>query len=671
MAIPPYLPQNQVYYASPWKYSIVSTTSGTSLFGMIPINNTDSYPAIVIKSHPKAKAVLAPFSFGEAYMSISDHYSMMRAVLTGSNAIGLSTRVNLAGPGEVSPFFYETNDNRGVLMLMNWNDFHVVNITVEIDFLKGRSVRDLRDSGALITGKSDGKLNVSLVQNEAKLYIIGEAVKPSVGIDVVSTPSEIIPSGKPVPVVVNYDTVGWGQCDIVVELRQRDSSRIFASASTNVNGKGCTTLHMFVEDYSRFDNTYMATSDGKRYYYRAVIRQWSDYSEARLSVDVEFLKPSTYLQLEFNSSSTVSTVVSWNYLPSFLSSAFRGLIAIFMSTKTASIDSKYVGKVQSVANTLLALGYQQSLDLSPYDYMNSDKGPFFWIARDDTLTVDGTRSTSLDFLRRRVKVLILPGVTVLSDEEVSNITQWVQSDDMNNVLVTTEGHVGRLNSPSSTNMKDPLASIFGMTPEATETLSIVLGNVINIVNTSSPIVEKVGTIISVPGGLPGDGWKSTDKGYALGIFESAPVLITNRCGGGRTFAFNFDVTQLDSDPYILNLWYGVNDYIQLDPELYKLRWELRCGPNLVNYIDMWVNNTWSDKYVEGSTKVIFNPSSTCSNAVYKGYLYPYYGDYVKDAIGYYTSDNDTSNAFKTSANFVQFLWVMAIVLCTITLFNSF
>jgi hypothetical protein len=628
----PLIKQGDFFYGVPWKYSTVEVTDGQMLYDMrIVDQTTERIPAVVMKAHDKAKALLFTYTMGEAYMTIDSHYTMLKALLL--NNLGMTSRVQLSGSGMVTPFYYETNDNRAVLMVMNWNDYNSTTVTVSADFMKGKSIKDLRKDHMLVTGSSDGSLTVTLGQNEVKLFVIGESVKPAIGIDPIATTQQIMPNGQAVPVSVNYDTAGRGSCGVTIELRQKESNRVYTSVSTSVSGQGSTTLQIKAPDFSRFDTNYKPSSDNVHYYYRAVISQGGDQSEVTMPVFVEMIIPTSDLPVAFDKSTAVTTNVGWNYLPSLKYNAFKGLIVVYKSTKTMAVDSTHEAKVKSVANTLQILGYQNSPNLGAWDAMNNDKGPMYWIATDNVLTFDGSAPTSVDFLQRRVKVLILPGVSVLSNDEIANITQWVNTPGGYKTLITTESNVGSTSA-------DPLASVFGVISGQKVGVSSATG--INIVNATSPVVSLLGTSVPIAlnGAVPGAGWNAVDKAYALAKYGTRPALIVNTYGGGRTFAFNFDITQLDTYEASLNIWRGVEEFAEVDPFVYKFKWEMRCGSDVVGSFESWVNNTWSYAYSPGGSSFTITPSASCAKASYAGYLYPYAGDYQKDAIAIYTSDND-------------------------------
>jgi GH35 family endo-1,4-beta-xylanase len=637
VAFQPDIAKDQKLYAVPWKYSTIEAIDAQVLYGMRIIDQTNEFlPAVTLKSHEKAKALLFSYTMGEAYMTIQDHYSMLKGLLVNSDMMGLSTNVQLTGSGAVTPFFYKTNDDRAVLYLMNWDDYKSTTVTVQVDYMKGKSIRDLRNDRALVDPNSaDGKLTVTLGQNEVKLYIIGDAVKPSIGIDPINTPASVIPNGVPVVVSVNYDTAGRKSSDITVELRQVGSSRVYATADKTVSGTGATTLSLDIADFSRFDSNYKASSDNVKYFFRAIIKDGKDQSEASFPVMLEFLKPTTDLASSVNATVPITTSVSWNYLPSFKFSAFRGLIVIFKSTKTIAVDPTHAAKVDSIAASLKELGFRYSPGLASWDTMDNFQGPMFYIATDNVPNFDGSSALQLDFLQRRVKTLILPGVTVLSADEIASIKSWVATPNGYKTLITTEGGVG--------GATDPLADVFGVVAGKNADASAATGLVVT--NSSSPVVAYVSSPINMAlnGAVPGAGWSTVSTGYALATYGSRPALIVNNYGSGRAFAFNFDITQLSDQENAKKVWRGVEQFAEIDPFIYKFKWELVCGSDIVGSYESWINNTWSNAYVPGGASFSIVPTDSCSKASYNGYLFKYGGDKKQDAVAYYSSDNDSSD----------------------------
>jgi hypothetical protein len=642
--LPPVSSEN-VYFASPWKYSFVQATSGKTLYTMMQMNNTDTtlYPAAVMKTHSNSKALFTALSFGEVYLSTQEHYDVMKSLLMGSDTLNISPTVQITGSGEVSVFYYEVSDGRALIEIMNWNDYTNTTVQLTIPNLQGRSIKDLRQGRKLISsGLSSNTMTVTMIANEVKLYVIGESQGASVDIIASGTTNIVIPNGKSYPVSFIYDTQNRGSCAVNVQLKKYGSDRAYSSVSTTVSGSGSANVQLSIPEYSRFDNTYMATSDGMNYYYQAQI---CGGAYATMPVLVDFVRPVLSLNSSFSANSPFSSLISYNFLPSFKDEAYRGLIGIFKSTKTAAVDSAHNDKVNAVASMLLSLGYQQSTaDLSAYDAMKGESGPFFWVFDDVTTTYMGNLATSLEFLQRRMKVVIFAGEMVLSDDEVSSFTTWLADPTIGAAIVTTEGGYGSM------------ASVFGVSASATR--SAAAGSSISISNTSTPITSQMTSNSWNVGTLSGAGWSSLTSGKALGTYGDRPVFIMNRYGGGKTFAFNFDVTALNSDPVAKQVWNGVIDWASLDPNVFRLRWEVYCGGGMLGSSDQWLNNTWSSVHTPRTLNMKISPSGSCGGgASYKAYLYPWYGDYQKDAIGYYTSDNDTSGTSTTKISVITLLLV--------------
>ncbi|KAL0479599.1 hypothetical protein AKO1_015074 [Acrasis kona] len=583
-------------------------------------------PAVTVKKHDKAKAMLFTYTMGEAYMTIADHYFMLKALL--QNTLGMSTRVQLSGSSSVTPFFYETSNDRAVLLLMSWDDYKSTTVTVTLDFLKGKSVKDLRKDRSLVTANSDGTLTVTLDQNESKLFLIGETASPSVGIDATKTSTYLIPSGRSVPITVNYDTIGNADSEITIELRQTSSNRVFAKSTKKVTGQGSTVIDLNVSTFSVSDVDYKSTSSNKQYYYLASITKAS--TQSRLSVLVEFLYPSlstdaesTSLPSKLTANQASSVKMSWNYLPSFRFNSYRGLVVIYKSSKTAAVDATHNAKVDAMANLLKSIGYQQTTNMSPWDSMKNEEGPWYFIGFDDVPTYDGLKTLSAEFLTRRVKTLILPGVSVLNAEEVSGINAWLNAEDSYNVLITTE-------------RVEALSNVFGVKTSAAGALS---GNSITITNATSPVLSYGDKkSITLSKSASGNAWSSVDRASALGTIGNTPVLIASRFGLGSTFAFNFDVTSLSADANVQKIMRGLDEYMTQSPFLYRLRVEALCGSNVVGFGDETVRSPYSLKYRPGSAEISITPSAGCDQPVYKAYLYPYYGEYAAMSLAQFSSD---------------------------------
>jgi hypothetical protein len=605
------------------------------------------YTAAVMKTHPKAKAIYTAFSNGEVYLSTKEHYDVMGSLLLHEKTIGLNPQIKINGSQEVSVFYYEVNDGRSIIEVLAWNDYSDTTVQLTIPNLKGKTVKDMRQGRKIVVASAESDvLTVTLQADEVKLYVIGEPQRPSIDINTNGTTTEVMPNGQPVPVNFVYDTQNRGTCQVTVSLKKYGMDRAFASASTSVSGSGQSTVKITVPEYSRLDNSYLPTSDGINYYWEAKI---CNDAFATIPVLVEFLRPVNPLNITVPGGQEIVTKMSYNFLPSFLDEAYRGLVGIFKSSKTQAQDSGHYAKVNKIASMLLSLGYQQSTpDLSAYDSMKGDHGPFFWIFDDVTPTYmeNGELATDLIFLQRRMRVIILAGDMVLSQTEVDNFKAWLADPTLNAAIVATEGGYSSV------------SSLFGV--GTTVTKAGAAGASIVITNTSTPITSQLTSTTWNTGTISGGAWSSLQSAKALATYGDRPIFVMNRYFGGKTFAFNFDITALHGDPIAKQLWRGVTDWMALDPNVYKLRLEMYCGGIMLGFADNWLNNTWTAVHRAGTLDMKIKPSGSCGGTSYKAYLYPWHGDYRSNSIGFYNSDNDT-----TSSNTVRISTVLGIIIAVI------
>ncbi|KAL0491109.1 hypothetical protein AKO1_002281 [Acrasis kona] len=231
----------------------------------------------------------------------------------------------------------------------------------------------------------------------------------------------------------------------------------------------------------------------------------------------------------------------------------------------------------------------------------------------------------------------------MSDAEVSALLTFNQNRQ-NSVLLSTEGSIGKFKS-DMTDGSSRMASSFGVYPVQYAGSS---GTTLTIQNINHPSVRGFSLKQNLTGIIPGVAYQSViyNYGYALSSIGDQPANILYTPGlTGWTYLFNFDAARSTG---IGSLWQSVMDHVIGGSAMYKVRWELKCGRNIVlTGADGWCG---SGNGTLLSTITVPNVCASSLLPILTGYVYPYYSSNPWfERTGYYTSENDAG--YLLSLNF--------------------
>jgi hypothetical protein len=632
-----------------WKYHKVLTTSGQTIVNMLlQRENNLLEPGIIMKNHGKAKSIIAAFSLGDtvcdALQCWTGHYTYYSGLFLSPQGLNMTPAITITGSAMVQTQIMNTENNMKVLYVTNWDDYSTTyGIQLVIPEIVGMTVKDLLDNRNLITASSDGVITLDMTPNDLRIFLIGEPIQPAVHFIYNQTVVDIFPTTTGSPIAVQFDTASsQSSCILRVRLLAQNSRSIYAQAATRVSGRGWTQTNMSIVDYSTINTQYLSSDEGAgntNYYYEAAL-SCPGYSTVTTTLNVLLSWPVAPKQVatSVTANTPVATTISWENLPISRLNAFQGVVGIWNSTKTGSIDPSHYDKVAAVAATLESIGYVLTRMIA-WDQGLQDYGPLYHIFN-DSIPSDptGMGSLSVHYFGEYVKYLILPGVTVLSDSEAANLRTWVTHPNFTDItLISTEGGVGRLDENGNPG-EHRLADLFGVSSTLTSTSANVQ---VKITDPNHPITYLVAgnTFSSVAPAA----YVNVTTGIAHGTINDGtntyPAIITNQISDwSKAMTFNFDITNVGTYQ-AKQLWNSFSTWMHCNALIYKMTWRALCKNATIATNDTFIITG------TGTQIVSVTPNETCSglDLVWEGYLY--YWNVTEplskdNNLGYYTSAND-------------------------------
>jgi len=288
-------------------------------------------------------------------------------------------------------------------------------------------------------------------------------------------------------------------------------------------------------------------------------------------------------------------------------SAFPTMVGIYYSNATQKVDSSHYGKVQAVAAQLRQMGMVENTNVA--DAMNSIlqlDGIQYSII--NNLTLIGTNEIGKWF-----GVVILPGVSVLSDNDTACINNFL-ANTVNGIIVATEGGIGSGNNSRNAAVA---ASWFGVQPAvSTGTPDDLID--ITVTDNNNPTLRNFtnGAVIQARRGLQ---WNQLTTGKpTAAAADGTPAYIYNHIDGllGKTLLLNFDITTNTSAQGLYN---GLIEYMYHHDQVLKMKWQLMCGDK--------VQADGGETWVATSTGTVTFPviaNQVCHNvSTWLGYSYPW------------------------------------------------
>ncbi len=638
------------YTFNVWKYHKLSTITGTTVLATMTVpNDTTVYPAVVLKTGTKAKGILTAFPMGDINCTRgcdmdsirSAQYRWYKAIFQSATGFNIQPSFITTGAERVQTSFLKIGDGTNswyAIYLSNWSDKTAETVTVTSTLTVGDVVKDMLNGRTVLTTKSTGAITRRLDPLETVIYLSGEPQFPYIYISSNGTPTDLFPMLYTVTPSVDYDTLGL---TMYVTLEVKSSLGVsYGTAKSMVKGNGRVTLQLYLTDASlSAADKLVQSSEGVSYYmiaYLSLAESCLTILASRIdNVLVSWpLKPKA-LPAKLQVSSLSNTTLSWENHPVERLRLFRGIIAVFNSTKTAAIDPSHYKKVQGVVNHLITMGYKQSY-LQATDNVLLDSGYLFTVIIDTNTT-----QTSGEFLAKYMQIVILPGVLVMSDAEC-NAMWYLATNDQNSVVISTEGRVG-MYKPDLTLGETRLASFFGMkygTATDNAPTDVTTLYVKNINHPSSRTFPKVNG--TVPNVITGIGWADCEWGTPLGSVDNYPALVLHTptlSKKGTTYLFNFDAATSPISKELSELWRTVIEAAIGGSAMYKIRWELKCGRSSVIIGDDQWCPTGNGTVL--SSMVTPNVCPSTLIPILTGYVYPWWSSNPwYERKGFYTSEND-------------------------------
>jgi hypothetical protein len=646
-----------------WKYhkiSLVSGAGGTILATMAVPNDTTLYPGVVLKTLTKSKAILVTFPLGDVNCTSScpsmdsiwsAQYKWYKAIFNSATGFNIQPAIITSGSEKVQASYLKIGDSSSswyAIYVTNWSDKSTETVSVTSSLIVGYTIKDMLNGRVVLQTKSAGVITATLDPLETVIFLSGEPSWPYIYISANSTPTDLFPMLYTVAPNIDYDTLG---STMYITLEVRSSLGIvYGSAQSMVQGNGRVTLQLYLTDASlSAADKLLSSSEGVSYYYIAYLSLSTTCSTIiTTTIDNVLvswpLKPAASLPTSLKVSGPIVTPLQWENHPVDRLKLFRGMVAVFNSTKTGAIDPSHYKKVQGVINQLIAMGYQRSF-IVPSDCTLLENGYLYTVISDTNTT-----QTSGWFLAQYTQVVILPGVTVMSDGE-TDAMWYLANNDQNSVVVSTEGRVG-MYKPDMTVGESRLSSFFGMQNIPADTSPTTVTN-LSVNNNNHPSVRtfpKVNaTVYNVTTGIA---WGVAGWGYPLGSVGANPALIFFSPGPkGASYLFNFDAATSASTKELAQLWSTVVEHAIAGSSMYKIRWELKCGRSSVIIGD----DLWCPTGNGTVTSNMITPNICPSTLIpiLTGYVYPWWSSVScfilstknlqnswYDRKGFYTSEND-------------------------------
>ncbi len=658
-----------------WKYHKILSTSGQTIVNMLlQAENNYLTPGVVMKNHTSAKSIISMFSLGdtncEALQCWTGHYTYYSGMFLSAQGLGMTSSVTVTGSAMIQAQLMDTQNGMKLLYWTNWDDYSTTIITLTIPEIIGKTVKDLLNSRKVISENSDGTINLTVYPNQVGVYLIGEPLKPSVTFLYNQTNVDIMPTLSGSPIALRFDTsTSATSCVLSVKLRAEGSSLIFAKAATKVKGIGWTKTNVTIRDYDLMNTAKYQSTDGgsQSYYYEATLScDGLETASSTINVMLSWPVSPNTLPKAVTAGEPFSTTLSWENFPIARLNAFQGVVAIWNSTKTGAIDPSHYTKVDSIVATLEKVGYY-STRMIAWDEGLQDYGPLYHVFNDtfpDDTTGQGNLAVS--YIGEFIKYLILPGVTVMSDVETTNIRTWLTHPNFTDItLISTEGGVGRLDE----NMQDGtsrLADLFGVG----NAVSSVSSAQLDINDLNHPITySSVNTSFTV--GTGASVFTTTTTGVAHGKLvdgngASYPAFIINQMStDAKALVLNFDITNAGAMDTVA-MWTSITTWMHTNSLINKILWTASCANQTIATSDVWIVQG------TGSQSVTMTPSTSCSGTdlVFEGFVY--YWNVTENAtmaennIGYFTSANDNT-PFQSGASVLEYSLLVVVLLVLVCL----
>ncbi|MFO1459757.1 MAG: beta-galactosidase [Verrucomicrobiota bacterium] len=263
-----------------WKYwSGLSVVSGSTV-----VTYSGNQPALHLQDLGTARTAITTLALGdvrEVAGQVEPHnwemrYDWLHAVYRDHFAMVPPMELTGVGSRFVFPDFRVCRNGSILIGLLNGHTNAAQVVLKAPTLLKGRLVEDLT-SGGVLDRNSNGELAVSLAGDQYLLLYATTAdavslVNPGpVKLWFESPPGTVWPSGKPVEVVVGYET-GGASVQIAADFESDGpGTRVWGSSPpATVSGRGTVTLQVPVPDADLYDPDYRSSRDGGRYAWRAV-----------------------------------------------------------------------------------------------------------------------------------------------------------------------------------------------------------------------------------------------------------------------------------------------------------------------------------------------------------------------------------------------------------------
>ncbi|KAL0477552.1 hypothetical protein AKO1_010850 [Acrasis kona] len=627
----PVIADGRVNYFTGWKYHHVESVDATVLatFQYNEIKPITVHPAVTIKSNgeSKGKGLLSTFVLGDTkceYRCFTrtwrEHYDWYKGMIMSQ--VGLNIRGELTHEGsqlmQISHQYLK--DGRILIYVSNWNEWGAEwgksgteTVVIRLASMNGRTVHDLF-SRKLITESSDGSLQITMNSSETTVLIVGEPIKPAIYISTIGTQFDLVPSQKEVTVHVDFTTAG-NTLDVIVELQRGD--KVYASVTKKKQTGNVDLTVPLMLDPNLFD---VSTFEGAGYFYYAALVDNKGKLVASTKLDCVSVSLGLRLYdqapLALDKESTIR--VKWEHPAIQRVKAFPGIVALFNSSLTAKRDPDTVDRMWRIAYLLKTIGYVERNIHDVFDCILVMKGPQF-VVINDLADLAPLKYTDIPIYR----TLILPGVSVLSDDEVKHIKSFMTTIK-HSVVISTDSVAGRYNGVDDSDQSARLADLFGVKSSGKQSVG---GDVV-ITNTDHPITRlmKPNQVIKTAGVLRQE-YNEATASTSLGKRGNTPSIFVYKRKIALDYpvyslVLNFDPSQPGSDDdykQMTLLFKGIAQWMSEADQLLKIRWELQCDKDIVASASAWVDS------IQGETELKVKPNSNCVNKQPKwvGYTYPW------------------------------------------------
>jgi len=379
----------------------------------------------------------------------------------------------------------------------------------------------------------------------------------------------------------------------------------------------------------------VSTMDGAEYFYSAVLKDSSTgvtVATTRLECVSVSLGLRLYDQGQLALSQDTTVRLKWEHPALQRVQAFPGLVAIFNSSKTAERDPEHVNRVARLAYMLTRVGYVQRDITDVFQCILVMKGPQF-VFINDISDIEPLKYTDIPLFR----ILMLPGVTVMSDDEISIVKKFM-TVTKHSVVISTDGVAGRYNGVDDSDQSGRLSGLLGVVPG-----DMSNGGDVVITNNDHPITRFLPKdhVVKTAGALQQE-YSAATTAVSLAKRGNTPSMFVLKRKNAQQYpqfslVMNFDPTQSATDSSyedLILLWKGVVSWMSEGDQILRIKWELQCDGQAVASANQWLTT------IQGETELTVRPNSDCVNKQPKwvGYTYPYDStDPWNDRVGLYNS----------------------------------